>query len=215
MIVRASVRKLAACSALAVPTLVLSAGEARAASIDVGAEAGAVHRGADDPYAMKSGLGWGGHAELVLLPFVQVGPYYLHYELSPADGSSRAASNQFDALGARVRLTLPLPGIDLRPYAFAGIGYTWLTYPAVALPFEASRPSTRTGGYADVDGHFVEVPLGVGLAWDVAKVFALSADFALRPGSSFGGSAYEGSGAVTLPKPTSGWSLLLGAALRL
>jgi hypothetical protein len=169
------------------------------ALVNVGAEGGIVKRSADSPANLKLGLGYGLHGELDLFPLLKVGPYYLHYELSGADSP---VSTAFNTLGLRARLTLPIPG-SYKPYAFAGIGYTWANY---TLPAVAPLPAI------DNSGHFLETPLGAGLAYEVVEIFQLSLDFAFRPGFSFGGDAFNNADQF---HPSSGWSLLLGASLNL
>jgi opacity protein-like surface antigen len=126
-----------------------------------------------------------------------VGPYYLHYELSSGDRPlAGAADAVFNTLGLRARLMLPIPG-SIKPYGYVGAGYTWVNY-GLAL--------------GDRGGHFVEIPIGIGLAYQVLEVFQLSLDVAYRPGSAFGGSAFD---SVGVTRPTSGYSVLLGAAIDL
>jgi hypothetical protein len=173
------------------------------AMINVGAEGGIVKRTADSPYNLKLGLGYGAHGELDMLPLLKLGPYYLHYELGSADkpavGSADAA---FNVLGLRARFTLPIPG-SYKPYAYAGLGYTWVNYTLVA---------PAAGQSESVGGHFFETPLGVGIAYEVIEIFQISLDAAYRPAFGFGGDAYGGGSSGN---PSSGWSVLLGAALNL
>lgn len=198
----------AAFAALAMP---------RAASATVlngGVEAGLVKRYADAPSQLKLGTGWGAHAELHLLPTLGFGPYYQHYELAFGENTTTNTKDSiFDVLGARARFVLPLPGSSWRPYAYVGIGYTWVTNPATPLPFDMTNPAAKSGGFATNDGHFWETPIGVGVAYEVLKLVHLSLDVAWRPGMSFGGSAYEG--VPPLSQPRGGWSAMLGAALDL
>jgi opacity protein-like surface antigen len=171
------------------------------AFINVGAEGGLVKRSADSPNNLKLGLGYGLHGEIDMIPLLKVGPYYLHSELSSADSPAPGATDAaFNTLGLRARFLLPIPG-SYKPYAYAGLGYTWVNYtPVVPSPFSAQS------------GHFFETPLGVGIAYEVIAFLQLSLDAAYRPGFSFGGDAFD---AVHLTQPTSGWSLMLGAALDL
>jgi opacity protein-like surface antigen len=172
------------------------------ALINVGAEGGLVKRTADSPNNLKLGLGYGAHGEVDLLPLVKLGPYYLHYELSSADSPALGSADAvFNTLGLRARLMLPVPG-SYKPYAYAGIGYDWVDYTFVS----SIGPSSA----GPVSGHFFETPLGVGIAYEVIEIFQLSLDAAYRPAFSFGGDAYGG-----ITHPTSGWSLMLGAALSL
>lgn len=183
------------------------------AAVNAGVEYGMVKRSADDPYGFKLGTGWGAHLEASLIPMLNLGPYYLHYELAGSDSTSLTHDTRFDVLGLRARFMLPVPGSDWKPYAYAGLGYTWASYGAVQLPFDVQNPAARSGGFEARSGHFLEIPVGVGVAYELAKIIHLSADFALRPGSSFGGSAYDDAPGYGQPK--FGWSLMAGAALNL
>jgi opacity protein-like surface antigen len=180
------------------------------AMINVGAEGGIVKRSADSPFNLKLGIGYGAHGELDLFPLLKLGPYYLHYELSSADKPAfGAADATFNVLGLRARLTLPIPG-SYKPYAFAGVGYTWVNYTPVGTTVPAGGV---TVSQESVGGHFFETPLGVGIAYEVIEIFQLSLDAAWRPAFGFGGDAY---GSTTSgANPASGWSVLLGASLNL
>jgi hypothetical protein len=172
------------------------------AFINVGAEGGLVKRSADSPNNLKLGLGYGLHGEVDMIPLLKIGPYYLHSELSSADSPAAGAADAvFNTLGLRARLLLPIPG-SFKPYAYAGLGYTWVNYMPVGV---LQRPS--------VSGHFFETPLGVGIAYEVLAIFQLSFDAAYRPGFGFGGDA--SSLLPPVAAPTGGWSLMLGAALDL
>jgi hypothetical protein len=181
--------------------VVLFAPKRAHALINVGADGGIVKRSADSPFNLKLGLGYGAHGELDLFPLLKVGAYYLHYELDSADKPALlSADATFNVLGLRARFTLPIPG-SYKPYAFAGIGYTWVNYTPAVL----QGPS--------VGGHFFETPLGVGIAYEIVEIFQLSLDAAYRPAFGFGGDAYSGSASVA--NPSSGWSVMLGASLNL
>jgi opacity protein-like surface antigen len=185
-------------SYLVVAVVLLLVPRSASALINVGAEGGMIKRSADSPSNLKLGLAYGVHGEVSLLPLIKVGPYYLHYDLSSADSPDpRSADAVFNALGLRARFTLPIPG-SYKPYAYAGAGYTWASYRALI---------------GDQSGHFIETPLGVGLAYEVVEIFQLSLDWAYRPAFGFGGDAYEG--ALRAAEPKSGWSLMLGAAIDL
>jgi hypothetical protein len=167
------------------------------ALINAGAEAGVIKRSADSPNNLKLGLGYGVHGELDLIPLLKLGPYYLHYELASADTGQPGASDAvFNTLGLRARFMLPIPG-SYKPYAYVGAGYTWAAYSPLS---------------GDKDGHFFETPIGVGVAYEVVEIFQLSVDAAYRPGTGFGGTAFD---AGNITHPTSGWSIMLGAALNL
>ncbi len=184
-------------SFLLVVLAIVAAPRTADAFINVGGEAGFIKRSADSPNNLKWGLGYGLHGELDLVPLLKLGPYYLHYELSAADRpASGAADAVFNTLGLRARLVLPIPG-SYKPYAFIGAGYTWVNY---------------TQALGDRSGHFLETPIGVGLAYQVIEIFQLSLDVAYRPGVAFGGDAFD---TFRITQPGSGWSIMLGAALDL
>ena len=129
-----------------------------------------------------------------MIPIVDIGPYYAHFSLSAADEPNPLAGDAvFNVLGLRARATIPIPG-NVKPYAFVGLGYTWDDY-------------TNDLGL-DRSGHFWEIPLGAGVAYEALEILRFSAEFALRPGMGFGGSAYDD--APMIQEPTSGWSLALG-----
>jgi hypothetical protein len=172
--------------------IILSSRNAHAI-VNAGIEVGAIKRSADAPYNLKLGVGYGLHAELDLLPLLKVGPYFLHYQLSRDDSSLADAT--FNTIGLRARLFLPIP-IGPRPYAYVGAGYSSASY---ALP---------VGG--DVSGHFVEIPLGIGIAFPILPLLQGSLDAAYRPAVGFGGDAYG-----LISKPESGYSVMLGIALDL
>jgi hypothetical protein len=71
------------------------------------------------------------------------------------------------------------------------------------------------GGIANPEqsatGHFYETPIGIGLAYDVLPLLQLFVEGAYRPAMGFGGSAFPD----TAPRPTSGYSVLIGAAINL
>jgi opacity protein-like surface antigen len=172
-------------------------GQARAL-VNVGAEAGLVKRTADSPNNLKLGVGYGVHGELDLLPLIKVGPYLLHYELSGADDVVGVPDAVFTVLGLRARLMLPVPG-PVKPYAYVGAGYTWVNYNYPVI-------DTRSG-------RFIEIPIGVGAAYEPLPLLQISLDVAYRPAASFGGAAYESPLAIS--HPASGYSVLLGAAVNL
>lgn len=189
--------------------------EACASILNAGAEAGAITRTADDPDNLKWGFGWGVHGELGLLPLLNIGPYYMHYELAPTGGSSTTTEDAiFNTLGLRMRLLVPVPGSSWKPYAYLGAGYAWVTYPSVPLASTLAQPARAPAGLSgNTSGHFFEIPIGLGVAYEFATVFHVSADVAYRPGKWFGGAVYDD--APTRNQPSSGWSVLLGAALDL
>jgi opacity protein-like surface antigen len=162
--------------------------------VGAGVEGGIIKRSASEPGNLKLGFVWGVHAELGLIPLIDLGPYYAHYSLSASDEANPLAGDAvFNVLGLRARLTIPLPG-KVKPYGFVGLGYSWDNY-------------TNDIGL-DRSGHFWEIPFGGGVAYEALEVFRFSVEFALRPGFGFGGSAYDD--APRIQEPGSGWSLALG-----
>lgn len=183
-------------------------------ALNGGVEYGFVKRSADAPYDFNLGMGWGAHLEASLLPILNLGPYYLHYELaSPGRATSTTHDSAFDTLGLRARFLLPLPSSRFVPYAYAGFGYTWIRYPTFPIAFDVSNPAMRLGGLENRSGRFYEIPIGAGIAYELAKILHASLDFAVRPAMGFGGAAYDSSPSYSEPKW--GFSLMLGAALNL
>ncbi len=176
------------------------------ARIDIGPEVGIVKRWADWPENLKPGIGFGGHVGFELAPLATVGPYYLHYELSPTDSSVSFVGGVFNTVGLRVALALPVPG-PIKPHAFAGVGYVWTTYDYRGALID---PGFSSGSSS---GHFVEVPLGIGVTYDVVERCQVSLDAAYRPGFIFDGHGLWTNQAPNTP--THGASLMLGAAFLL
>lgn len=181
-------KRLAAPAAVAAGVFLFS--QRADAFINAGVEVGVVKRYASPPLDLA--LGYGLHGEIGLLPFITLGPYFLHYEPS---------GWTFNVVGGRARLTLPLPVLE--PYAYVGVGYTWAS---VDTPLAGAVPGV------DLTGHFVEIPIGFGVQYSIIPIFKGSLDFAYRPGSGFGGNIYEVGG---VDKPIGGFSLMLGIALDL
>jgi hypothetical protein len=133
---------------------------------------------------------------------LDVGPYYTHYRLGISDFAFGSAA-LFNTIGLRARAILPTG--DVHPYAYVGAGYTAASY---------SWPSVTYGGLTvperNASGHFFEIPIGIGLAYDVAPLFQVFAEAAYRPGVGFAGNAYPDDA-----RPTRGYSFLVGAAINL
>lgn len=186
-----------------------------ASALNTGVEFGLIKRNADAPHNFSLGTGFGAHLEVAALPVLNIGPYYLHYELANPDQPSSSATHDanFNTLGLRARFMLPLPQSRFVPFAYTGIGYTWIRYPSLPIAFDVDNPAMRTGGFEQRKGHFWEIPVGLGVACELAKIFHLSADFAIRPGVGFGGDAYGGERPYS--EPTWGYSAMIGAALNL
>lgn len=182
-----------------------------ASALNGGVEYGIVKRHAESPHDFKLGTGWSAHLELSPLRFLNIGPYYLHYELASPSREAGSKDTLFDTLGLRARIFLPRPSAHLIPYAYAGIGYTWVRYPSYPIALEVSNPAMRMGGIETKSGQFYEIPIGVGIAYELARILHASLDFALRPATGFGGTAYEEPSRYG--EPAWGFSLMLGASL--
>jgi len=166
------------------------------AMFHAGALAGMIERSASDPNDLAPGVGYGVHGDLDLLPLLRLGPYYLHYALSAADGAQPGAADaRFDVLGLRTRLTLPLAA-GTRAFFHMGAGCTWARY---------------TPAGPDRSGRFLEVPIGVGIGQEVLERLELSLDVAYRPGLAFAGDAFGDAPAIS--RPGFGWSVLFDATV--
>jgi hypothetical protein len=172
------------------------------AGLNFWAGVGVAKRTADAAANLKTGFAFQLHAELGLLPFLNVGPYYAHYQLGMSDVAD--ASTAFNVLGLRARLIWPTG--DFHPYAYVGAGYTAAAYSAPSV-----TANSITVPAQNLSGHFYETPIGVGLAYDVIPILQLFIEGAYRPATGFGGDAFPDSS----PKPTSGYSALIGAAINL
>ena len=182
------------------------------ALVDVGVEAGAVTRSAEAPDALRAGAAFGAHLELALLPLLQVGAYYLHDQHALSRAEATAPDVTFDTLGGRARLVLPIPGTAVHPYAWVGVGYSRASYQG-ELTGVTTGAAARSNTVDPRLGHFLETPIGLGVAYDTLAILRLSAEVAYRHASSFGGSAYDD--APTLTTPTSAVSMLVGLSLSL
>jgi hypothetical protein len=195
---RASLLSIAAVTAL---LLTVSARTADA-GLNFGAGFGAAKRDGPVVANLDVGLAFHLHAEVGVLPFLNVGPYYTHYRLGISDFAFGSAA-LFNTIGLRARAILPTG--DVHPYAYVGAGYTAASY---------SWPSVTYGGLTvperNASGHFFEIPIGIGLAYDVAPLFQVFAEAAYRPGVGFAGNAYPDDA-----RPTRGYSFLVGAAINL
>ncbi|MCU0691663.1 MAG: outer membrane beta-barrel protein [Polyangiaceae bacterium] len=168
------------------------------AQVNAGLEGGVAYRFATP--SLTPGLAYGAHAEGKPIPILSVGAYYLAYDLGIDGAPSTVSSVAFRSFGGRVRFTLPLPGSNFRPFAYAGVGYVSVSYPMLSEVVER-------------DGHFVELPIGLGVGYKLAKLVELTADVALRPGFGFGGDAYDGP--QKYDESNVGLAAMLGAAVDL
>ncbi len=193
---------------LAVAALFGTTGQAEA-QVRAGIEAGMAYRSSTPK--LDPGLAAGAHAEFKIIPMLSIGPYYLWSSLNPSDASAMAANAVLHSWGGRIRFTLPLPDSSFRPFAYAGLGRTGIHYPGEYGAGNAYESGPLAADLTSRSGWFLEVPIGLGLGYQVQRAVQLSADFALRPGFNFKGDAFEGEKAYDQPKM--GLSLLLGAAI--
>jgi hypothetical protein len=166
------------------------------AVLNAGVEAGVVKRSAAAPDNMNLGFGYGAHAELTFESTFAMGVYYLRSTHAIAGmPSALGAGAEFDTLGVRGRLILPMPG-RTKPYISVGLGRNWTTY--------------TLNGAPDVKGQSWEVPIGFGIAHQILRIFQITLEAAYRPSFSFSGNAYE---IARRRNPTDGWSALVGFAI--
>jgi opacity protein-like surface antigen len=183
-------------------TVILATRQAHAGS-GIGAEIGLVKR--YDQKRSNPSLGYGLqlHGHFDVIPTVRLGPYYMLSKLS----SHEVVGITINSFGARATFMVPVSG-DVRPYLYAGAGYSWISYSyggfIECVPGVQCAPPEGSGAY-------LELPLGVGVAYSVSPLFQLSLDAAYRPGFGFSGKVFDGGDA----RPTHGWSLLFGAAYHL
>jgi hypothetical protein len=176
------------------------------AGMNIGAEGGFVKRSADAPSNLRLGLGYGFHAEVDAGPWLEIGPYFLHAQLSADVATQSPYDATVEAAGLRARVLFPTAGA--KPYAYAGLGYGWIEYrgsPYNILWCDAGCPPLPPPS-----GHMFEVPLGAGVAIDLSKWFQMYTDVALRPAFGFGGDAFTGAPAHA--PPGMGWSFMMGVA---
>lgn len=181
------------------------------AQVNAGVDGGFAYRSSTPKLNM--GMAYGAHLAVKPIEMVSVGAYYLGYDLGLDGAPNTVKDAAFRSYGGRVRFTLPIPESDFRPYGYVGMGYVSVSYPVSATSFDASTPAGVGVDFVEADGHFVEVPIGLGVGYKLAKLFELSLDFAIRPGFGFGGSAYDaGSG---YDESKIGFTGLLGASVDL
>lgn len=166
---------------------------------DVGAEAGVMKRVLTSRPAGGSDAGFGPivgvHAHVALMPLIRVG-VYLDGELSPTD---EPTSRRIYSGGLRVKLTPPISPADaIRFWAFAGFGYAGVYSPAYHADLvirDAAGNVTKQGIDASgAGGHFLEIPLGVGMGWRLRKPWELTAELSGRLGIANGGTLYSADG---------------------
>ncbi|MBI5536308.1 MAG: hypothetical protein HY898_26535 [Deltaproteobacteria bacterium] len=137
--------------------------------------------------------GFGAIAEVrghvAVLPSLRLGGYVSH-DISPlAPGAAR----QITSLGPRVKY-MPVSKSTIRWWAFTGLGYSHAIAPSyhqtLQLPFSGQlRPSDVK--VDTVSGGFLEVPLGVGMGAQIARLWMLEAELSGRIGFGHHGGAYD------------------------
>ena len=180
------------------------------AQVNAGVEGGLAARNGSP--SLDPGLAWGAHLAVKPLPILSVGAYYLGYNMALEGAPATAHKVAFNTLGGKIRLTIPLPVSDLRPYGYVGFGRVGVTYPVEATVL-VDQTSTVPTSLTPRDGHFLEAPVGLGLGYKTARIIELSLDLAIRPSFGFAGDAYEGPSGYD--KTTMGYTGMLGAAIDL
>jgi opacity protein-like surface antigen len=202
-------------SALAMALTMLVPTRADASAIDLGVAAGVVKRSlAETDY--KAGFTWQLNADFTFFPLLKVGPYIAFAQSSP-DIAGSPSSISFRTIGARAKLTLPLPG-NVNPYGVVGAGWAHGDFPDQVLSVcvqgrcvERRVPSATA--------NFAEFLVGGGVMWEAAKPLAFTAEFNWRPTTGYTNDLYEQqiqSGDTSTPEPSRNgvaWVGLLGVAL--
>lgn len=164
------------------------------AQVNVGVDGGFAYRSSTPK--LDLGLAYGAHAAFKPIDMLSIGAYYVGYDLGLDGAPNTVKDAAFHAWGGRVRFTMPLPDSNFRPYGYLGMGYVSASYPVEDTGFTPDAMGNVPVGFIERDGHFIEVPIGLGAGYKAGKLFELSLDFALRPGFGFGGDAYEGDQSV-------------------
>ena len=195
-------RRLFPAGALASLSLVFAAPAAAQVHIDVGGEAGIMRRALSSQAAGASDAGFGPmfeiHAHAALLPLVRVGAYLSH-DISPISGFP---ARQLTSGGLHLRIASPWPTRKWHGWLFAGLGYATVYERSYSSSF--ANPNTGVTGPVFVDGaagSFWEVPLGVAIAYKLAKPLELTASLGMRLGFDFSGDAYTGASGHTAGLP--------------
>jgi len=203
---RKAVLAMASSAAVA---MMLASGPANA-QVNAGVEGGVAARNGSP--SLDPGLAWGAHLAVKPLPMLSVGAYYLGYNMALDGAPATAHKVAFNTFGGKIWLTVPLPVSALRPYGYVGFGRVGVTYPVEGTT-RVDLTSVVPTSLIPRDGHFLEVPVGLGLGYKTAKIVELSLDLAIRPSFGFAGDAYEGS--LAYDKTKMGYTGMLGAAIDL
>ena len=173
------------------------------AGAGIAAEIGLVKRYDERRSNPSLGYGLQLRGDFDVIPTVRLGPYYMLSRLS----AQQVVGITISTFGARATFTMPVSR-DVRPYLYAGAGYSWISY---AYNGFIECVSNVPCGPPEGSGTYLETPLGVGIAYLVSPLAQLSLDAAYRPGFGFSGKVFDAGDA----KPTHGWSLLIGVAYHL
>lgn len=168
---------------------------------DVGGEAGVMKRFLTSRDTGQADAGFGpvfqlqGH--VAILPLLRAGAYLAH-DISPVTG---IAARQITSAGIHLRLSSPWPRDPWRSWVYAGIGYAGVYAPSYRTTLHLSADPSQPGTDANVQGAgggFLEVPLGLGVAYRLRRPWELMAELGTRIGFAFSGSVYS-SGALAFP----------------
>lgn len=206
-------RRLLAVSAAAALALglTLATRDAYAVGGEVGAHGGPVIRTSSE---------WGKTygAFVGLRPVDELGLYvdlfYAHQEFDltrrTPEGGHRFPD--IDVFGGRVRYLLDVTK-RLHPYAHLGFGYAHISYPGLLTPVSENLAGARPTTVVQRVGAFFEIPVGLGLAIEVAHALRVNVEGSYRAGVAFTGSAYEDGVLPAEKKVSSGASLTGGVSL--
>lgn len=203
--------------------------EASAAFFEVGGEAGVLQRSlADTRY--KPDFAWQVHAEIAFIPSIlMVGPYFgMQTAVPEIPNATSPRSVDFRSMGARAKVRLPLGG-PIIPYGLIGVGWVHGNFPDQQVPLcttvSGQQVCAGQTTMPSATANFVEIPVGVGLAFQLADEVALTIEGDWRPTVGYKNDAYEqaiakaqATGTTQPPPPgRNGWafSAMAGIALTL
>ncbi len=186
---------------------------ASAAFLEIGGDAGILRRNlADTQY--KADFAWQLHAEIAFIPSIlMVGPYFGMQTAQPEIPSANTPNTvKFMDAGVRAKVRLPLFG-PLVPYGVVGVGLVHGNFPDQTVPLCTSYAGqTACAGSTTVPNataNFVEIPVGLGLAIQLADELALNLEGDWRPTIGYKNDAYEtalanaqNTGSTTPPNPS-------------
>jgi hypothetical protein len=172
---------------------------------DIGADVGAMKRfftsGPDGGSSPGFGPTMELHAHFALIPLVRVGAYVSH-DISPL---SSIPARQITSGGLHLRINSPWPSGKWHGWLFAGFGYAGVYAPSYhgsfSNPGDPNAPPAADVFVEGSNGNFFEVPLGVGVAYKLARPFELTASLGTRLGFGFTGDVYNARAGHTLNQP--------------